>query len=316
MTKTDTRSTPNESPGRHRRLFSSLESVIALISTLAILLYLVLRYLTATPRNVSGIPLFVTLALGGVPILIDLIRKLARGELGTDVLAGVAIITSVILGEYLVGAIIVLMFSGGIALEQYATLRASSVLDALAKRMPRIAHRKLEIGIADISLDQVVVGEILSVLPHEYCPVDGVVVEGHGTMDESFLTGEPFEMSKAPGSQVLSGAINGESMLEIRATRLPVDSRYARIMQVMQQAEQNRSQLRRLGDRLGAWYTPAALMVAVFGWVLSGQSERFLAVIVIATPCPLLIAIPVAVIGAISLAAKRGIIIKNPAMLE
>ena len=316
MTKTDTRSTPNESPGRHRRLFSSLESVIALISTLAILLYLVLRYLTATPRNVSSIPLFVTLVIGGLPILFDLIRKLSRRELGTDVLAGVAIITSVILGEYLVGAIIVLMFSGGIALEQYATHRASSVLDALAKRMPRIAHRKLETGIADIALDQVAVGEILSVLPHEYCPVDGVVIEGHGTMDESFLTGEPFEMSKAPGSQVLSGAINGESMLEIHATRLPVDSRYARIMQVMQRAEQNRPHLRRLGDRLGAWYTPVALMVAVFGWALSGQSDRFLAVIVIATPCPLLIAIPVAVIGAISLAAKRGIIVKNPAMLE
>ncbi|MGH9930482.1 MAG: heavy metal translocating P-type ATPase [Pyrinomonadaceae bacterium] len=299
-----------------RPSFSSLETVVALISTLAILLHLILQYLTAAPRHVSSIPLFVTLVIGGLPILFDLIRRLSRRELGTDVLAGVAIITSVILGEYLVGAIIVLMFSGGIALEQYATHRASSVLDALAKRMPRSAHRKLETGIADISLDQVTVGELLSVLPHEYCPVDGVIVEGHGTMDESFLTGEPFEMSKAPGSQVLSGAINGESVLAIRATKLPVDSRYARIMQVMQQAEQNRPQLRRLGDRLGAWYTPVALVVALFGWVLSGDSDRFLAVIVIATPCPLLIAIPVAVIGAISLAARRGIIIKNPAMLE
>ncbi len=314
MTKTATPSIPNESSSRHRR--SSLETVVALISSLSILLHLTLRYLTATPDNVSSIPLFVTLVIGGLPILFDLIRKLSRRELGTDVLAGVAIITSVILGEYLVGAIIVLMFSGGIALEQYATHRASSVLDALAKRMPRIAHRKLETGIADISLDQVTVGEILSVLPHEYCPVDGVIVEGHGTMDESFLTGEPFEMSKAPGSQVLSGAINGESMLAIRATKLPVDSRYARIMQVMQQAEQNRPQLRRLGDRLGGWYAPVALIIAVLAWALSGDSDRFLAVIVIATPCPLLIAIPVAVIGAISLAARRGIIIKNPAMLE
>jgi len=316
MRRTDRRSIPNEPPGKHGRLFSSLEAVVALISTLAILLHLALRYLTATPVNVSSIPLFITLAIGGAPILFDLIRKLSRRQLGTDVLAGVAIITSVILAEYLVGAIIVLMFSGGIALEQYATHRASSVLDALAKRMPRIAHRKLETGIVDISLDQVIVGEILNVLPHEYCPVDGVIVEGHGTMDESFLTGEPFEMSKAPGSQVLSGAINGESVLGIRATKLPVDSRYARIMQVMRQAEQNRPQLRRLGDRIGAWYTPIALVVAVFGWALSGQSDRFLAVIVIATPCPVLIGIPVAVIGAISLAARRSIIIKNPALLE
>jgi heavy metal translocating P-type ATPase len=208
------------------------------------------------------------------------------------------------------------MFSGGIALEQYATHRASSVLDALARRMPRIAHKKLEAGIAEIPLDQISIGEILIVLPHEYCPVDAVVVEGHSTMDESYLTGEPFEMSKAPGSQVLSGAINGESAMTIRATKLPVDSRYAKIMQVMAEAEQNRPQIRRLGDRLGAWYTPAALIMAGLGWALSGDSDRFLAVIVIATPCPLLIAIPVAVIGAISLAARRGIIIKNPAVLE
>jgi heavy metal translocating P-type ATPase len=311
-----TRSIPKRTSSRLGQVFASLEAVVALVASLSILLHLTLRYLTATPPRVASIPLIVTLVIGGLPLLVDLIRKLWRRELGTDVLAGVAIVTSIILGEYLVGAIIVLMFSGGIALEQYATHRASSVLDALAKRMPRVAHTKFESGIVDISLDQVTVGELLIVLPHEYCPVDGVVVEGHGTMDESYLTGEPFEMSKAPGSQVLSGAVNGENVLAMRATKLPVDSRYARIMQVMQEAEQNRPQLRRLGDRLGAWYTPVALGMAVLGWALSGYSDRFLAVIVIATPCPLLIAIPVAVIGAISLAARRGIIIKNPAMLE
>jgi heavy metal translocating P-type ATPase len=301
--------------GRHF-IAPSYETFIAVTATASILVHLVLRYLMAAPRTAWSVPLYLTLVVGGLPILVDLSRKLWKRELGTDVLAGLAIITSLILREYLVGAIIVLMFSGGIALEQYATRRASSVLDALAKRMPRIAHRKLDSGIADISLDQVTIGEILVVLPHEYCPVDGEVVEGHGTMDESYLTGEPFEMSKAPGSQVLSGATNGESVLLIRATKLSVDSRYARIMQVMQEAEQKRPQLRRLGDRLGAWYTPVALIIAVLGWTLSGDSDRFLAVIVIATPCPLLIAIPVAVIGAISLAARRGIIIKNPAMLE
>ena len=299
---------------RLRKIFSSLETIIALIASLSILFHLALRYLWPTPGNVF--PLFLTLVVGGVPILFELIRKLLRRELGTDVLAGVAIVTSVLLGQYLVGAIIVLMFSGGIALEQYATRRASSVLEALAKRMPRIAHRKLASGVAEISLDLVEIGETLIVLPHEYCPVDGVVTEGHGTMDESYLTGEPFEMSKAPGSQVLSGAVNGESLLTIRATRLARDSRYARIMQVMHDAEQRRPQMRRLGDRIGAWYTPAALLTACLGWALSSNPDRFLAVIVIATPCPLLIGIPVAIIGAISLAARRAIIIKNPAMLE
>lgn len=301
---------------RTAQFLTSLESATAITAGVAILVYLVLRYLAGVSPSASAIPLYLTLLIGGVPILLDLARQLWRREIGTDVLAGLSIITSVWLGEYLVGSIIVLMFAGGVALEQYATRRASSVLEALARRLPRIAHRKLATGLADISLDEVEVGEILIVLPHEYCPVDGEVVEGHGTMDESYLTGEPFEMSKAPGSQVLSGAINGEHLLTIRATKLPVDSRYAKIMQVMQEAEERRPQLRRLGDRLGAWYVPAALIVAFAGWALSGNADRFLAVIVIATPCPLLIGIPVAVIGAISLAARRGIIIKNPTMLE
>ena len=134
-----TRSIAARLPSRLRQIFSSLETIIALTASLSILLHLALRYLWPTPVNVF--PLFVTLVIGGAPILFELIRKLLRRELGTDVLAGVAIVTSVLLGQYLVGAIIVLMFSGGIALEQYATHRASSVLEALAKRMPRIAHR-------------------------------------------------------------------------------------------------------------------------------------------------------------------------------
>lgn len=294
----------------------SHETYIAAFSLAGVLISLVLRFVVGASAFITLLPLFATLTVGGLPLLISLARSLASREFGSDVLAGVSIVTSVMLGEYLVGAIIVLMLSGGVALEHYATRRASSVLDALAKRMPRIAHKKLDSGLVDISLEEVSIGEILIVLPHEYCPVDGTVIDGHGTMDESYLTGEPFEMSKAPGSQVLSGAVNGESVLTIKAMKLPVDSRYAKIMQVMREAEQKRPRLRRLGDRLSAWYTPAALIVAAAGWIISGNPDRFLAVIVIATPCPLLIGIPIAIIGAISLAARRGIIIKNPAMLE
>ena len=135
-------------------------------------------------------------------------------------------------------------------------------------------------------------------------------------MDESYLTGEPFEISKAPGSKVLSGAINGDMALTIEAEKLAVDSRYAKIMQVMEQSQDKRPQLRRIGDRIGAWYTPLAMGVAGLTWLLTGDSTRFLAVVVIATPCPLILAIPVAVIGAISLSARHSIIIKNPAALE
>jgi len=182
--------------------------------------------------------------------------------------------------------------------------------------MPNIAHRKETAGLVDIKLADVRIGDELTVLPHEICPVDGVVLEGHGVMDEAYLTGEPYEISKTPGSAVISGAINGEKMFVIRAAKLAEDSRYARIMKVMQQTEQQRPKLRRLGDQLGAWYTPIALGVAAAAALFSGRAERFLAVVVIATPCPLLLAIPTAIIGAISLAARRAIVIKNPAVLE
>ena len=256
------------------------------------------------------------LFVGGSPLLFDLLKKSFAKEFGADLLAGISIVTSLLLGEYLAGSIVVLMLSGGTALEQYATRRASSVLGALAKRMPRVAHRASGTQLTEINLADVALDDRLVVFPHEICPVDGVVVEGRGSMDESYLTGEPFQMSKVAGSGVLSGAVNGDSALTIQVVKLPLDSRYAKIMRVMQEAEANRPKLRRVADRLGAWYTVLAVAVALAGWAVGGNPTRFLAVLVIATPCPLLLAIPVAIVGAVSLAASRAIIIKNPAMLE
>jgi heavy metal translocating P-type ATPase len=289
---------------------------IALLTIAGILLHLFLRYLLNSARIAWQVPLIAVLIIGGVPLLVPLTQKLFAREFGSDHLAGISIITSVILGEYLVAAIVILMLSGGTALEHFASRRASSVLHALAKRMPQVAHRKYANNLSDVALTDVAIGDTLVILPHEICPVDGVVVEGHGKMNEAYLTGEPFEIAKTPGSEVLSGSINGDAALHIRAEKLAVDSRYARIMRVMQDAEQRRPRIRRLGDTLGAWYTPVALSLAGIAWAATGESHRFLAVLVVATPCPLLISIPVAVIGAISLAARRGIIIKNPAALE
>jgi heavy metal translocating P-type ATPase len=289
---------------------------IALFTIAGILLHLFLRYLLNSSRIAWQAPLVAILIVGGVPLLVPLTQKLFAREFGSDHLAGISIITSVILGEYLVAAIVILMLSGGTALEQFASRRASSVLDALAKRMPQVAHQKCDAHLSDVRLQDIAIGDMLVVFPHEICPVDGVVVEGHGKMNEAYLTGEPFEIAKTPGSEVLSGSINGDAALHIRAEKLAVDSRYARIMQVMQDAEQRRPHIRRLGDKLGAWYTPVALSLAGIAWAATGESHRFLAVLVVATPCPLLISIPVAVIGAISLSARRGIIIKNPAVLE
>jgi heavy metal translocating P-type ATPase len=296
--------------------FFSREMYIAALCVVAIPWHLIALYIFHTSARTSNWPLIAVLLTGGTPLLITLLRNIAAGQFGSDLLAGMSIVTSAILGEYLAGCVIVLMLSGGNALEQFATRRASAVLNALARRMPLIAHRKTDSGIADIGLDEVRIDDLLVVFPHEHCPVDGDVVEGQGVMDESYLTGEPYQISKVTGSPVLSGAINGESALTIRVGQLPVDSRYQKIVRVMEQAELSRPRFRRLGDRLGAWYTVLALLVAIAGWIAGRDPTRFLAVLVIATPCPLLLAIPIAIIGAISVAAARAIIIKDPAMLE
>ncbi len=290
--------------------------LIAAFCVAAIAAHLVLRFGFHTSVPTSNLPLLATIALGGAPLLYGLLRKVLGREFGSDLLGGISILTSVWLGEYLAGSIIVLMLSGGEALESYALRSASSVLAALARRMPTVAHRKSHDEIQDVALGEVAVGDTLVIYPHDICPVDGVVVEGHGAMDESYLTGEPFENTKTSGSKVLSGAINGESALTIRTTLRAADSRYAKIMEVMRESEQTRPRLRRLGDRLGAIYTPVALTLAFLAWGASGDATRFLAVLVIATPCPLLIAIPVAIIGSISLCARRGIIVKSPVVLE
>jgi heavy metal translocating P-type ATPase len=293
-------------------------ALIAGLAVAAIAIHLLLRFLwlpNASPHW-WNLPLWITLAVGGSPLVFGLLRKALRREFGSDLLAGISIVTSVILGEYLAGTLVVLMLSGGEALEAYAVRRASSVLRALARRMPAVAHRRTPGPARDVSLSEIQIGDELVVHPHEVCPVDGTVQEGRGTMDESYLTGEPYLLPKSPGSSVLSGAINGDALLVIRADKLAVDSRYAKIMQVMRDSEQRRPRLRRLGDQLGAIYTPVAVALALAAWGLSGDPRRFLAVLVVATPCPLLIAIPVAIIGAISLAARRGIIIKDPVILE
>jgi heavy metal translocating P-type ATPase len=309
-----------EPPGRAWSSPSGLwyrkTTLIAALSIGAILLHLALRFGFRTTPGTYQIPLLATLALGGLPLLYDLLRQLLKREFGSDLLGGISIITSILLGEYLAGSIIVLMLAGGEALESYALRSASSVLAALAGRMPSIAHRKRGADMLDVALADIAVGDTLVIHPHEICPADGVVIEGHGVMDESYLTGEPFQITKTAGSTVISGAINGESALTIRTTQRAADSRYAKIMEVMRESEAGRPQLRRLGDQLGAVYTPVALTVALLAWAISGESIRFLAVLVIATPCPLLLAIPIAIIGSIALCARRAIIVKSPVVLE
>lgn len=235
---------------------------------------------------------------------------------GADVLAAIAMITGFILKEYLATSFIILMLASGQTLEQFAAAKASSVLQTLAKRMPQCAHRKVKNRIENVSLELINIGDIVIIYPNEPCPVDGLVIDGNGSMDESYLTGEPYLISKAPGSNVLSGAINGSQVLTVQVSKLLADSRYSSIVKVLEDAENKRPQMRRLADNIGAIFAPIAICIALLAWWLSSESIRFLSVLVIATPCPLLIAVPITIISAISKAAKQAIIIKDPLLLE
>lgn len=259
----------------------------------------------------------VGLALSSFGVIYEVLADFREGKLGSDLLAVLAILVSLILGEYIAGLVIVVMVSGGELLEELATSRASSVLRALARRMPAQAQRRLADGTLEtIAASEINVDDIIVIAPHGICPADGTVVEGYGVMDEAYLTGEPALIPKAPGAEVLSGAINGEAALAVRVLKRVADSRYAQIVKVIEHTSQLQIPVRRLGDRIGAVFTPLALGAAFLSWFLSGEPTRFLAVLVVATPCPLIIAIPVAILGAVSVAAKHGILIRQAGLLE
>jgi heavy metal translocating P-type ATPase len=266
--------------------------------------------------SIGNLAIISVIIIGGVPLLVEILLKALKGDLGSDLLAAIALIVAVYLEQFLAADLVILMLASGQALEIYASKKASFALAALAKRLPSIAHKKTGNQISDIKIDQIKIDDLIAIYPFETSPIDGIVVEGRGTMDESYLTGEPYHLSKAVGSAVLSGAINGENLLVIKAEKLAIDSRYSKIMQVMQDAENKRPNLRRLGDQIGAIFAPIALIFACATWYFTGDIMRFLSVLVVATPCPLLIAIPIVIISAISVAAKNGIIIKDPAILE
>jgi len=288
-------------------------------SGLAIALYFIAQQFNLNPvftLAAPDVPLLTVIIIGGIPLLYQIVIKLRRGSIGADFLGAIELVAATLLDQYLAAILIIIMLSGGQALEAYAMRKASSVLRALSDRMPQKAHRKTATGNEEIELSAIVIGDEIVVFPHETAPVDGIVTTGQGTMDESYLTGEPYQVSKAPGAAVLSGAINGEAVLTIRAEKLPHDSRYAQIMEVMQEAEQKRPRLTRLGDQLGGAFAVFALIVSGIVWLVTGDALRFLAVLIVATPCPLIIAIPITIICAISLAARCGIIIKDPTVLE
>lgn len=286
---------------------------LSILSIIAIALYFLLKLLAP---EFADWPLLFIIFLGAGPLIWQIGIKLYHKNFGADILAAISIVAAFILGQYLAGVLVIMMLASGQALERFALRRASSLLYQLTKRMPTRARRRIGDKVEDIDTSEIRVGDLIIIAPHETSPVDGEVIEGHGYMDESYLTGEPYKVAKTPGVLVISGSINSETALLIKATRLPKDSRYAQIINVIKEAEQKKPYIRRLGDQLGAIFAPISLLLAVSAWIYTKEPLRFLSVLVIATPCPLLIAIPVALISAISLAARRGILIKDPVILE
>ncbi|MBO9578198.1 MAG: cadmium-translocating P-type ATPase [Microbacteriaceae bacterium] len=247
---------------------------------------------------------------------VQMVRAMLRREFGLDVLAVTAIVATVVVGEYVAALIVVLMLTGGEALEDAANRRARGELNALLDRSPRIAHRRDADGIRDVPAGELRIGDVIVVQPAEVVPVDGVVLSAAAEVDASSVTGESLPVALAAGATVLSGSVNGAAAMELTATATAADSQYARIVALVREASESRAPVVRLADRFAVPFTLLSLAIAGVAWAVSGQPGRFAEVLVLATPCPLLIAAPVAFIGGMSRAARRGILVKGGGVLE
>lgn len=256
-----------------------------------------------------------TLAIG-VRLLIGMLKELMKGKWGVDVLAIAAIAATNAVGEYWAALVIVLMLTGGEALEDYAGKRAQRELTALMDRAPKIARVKTGDGTNEIPVEKVLVNDIVLILPGEVIPVDGVITQGEALVDESSLTGESEPVEKTVGSEVSSGTVNGETPIEVKALRISSDSQYAQIVELVKAASDSRAPFVRLADHYAVPFTIISFAIAGYAWWISGNPTRFAEVLVVATPCPLLLGAPIAMISGMSRAARHGIIMKSGGVLE
>ncbi len=296
-----------------RRSFSFTQTMPLLVLAGFALAGMVAVFIDLAPARLL---LATILILGSAPYAWRTLSDFFRGKFGVDIIAIAAMATSFVLNEYLAGAVILLMLSGGEALEQYALARARRQLTNLLNRAPSIAHRKRGTRLTDIPVSKVALGDHLLVKQGEPIPVDGFILDGVSLIDESMITGEPLPVEKKKHSPVQSGSINVGDVIIIHATHLSHDSRYQQIVRLVTAAEKNKAPIVRLADRFSASFTFITALIASFAWWYSQDPLLALAVLVVATPCPLIVATPVAIMSAVSLAAKRGIIVKHGGALE
>lgn len=260
--------------------------------------------------------LIAILLIGSFPFLKNMFISFCKKEFGVDLIAVVSIVSSVLIGEYVAGAVILLMLSGGEFLEAYALKRARRDLTLLLANAPSVAHIKDGEKILDVKAEEVKVNDTIVIKPGEIIPVDGIVMNGESQVDESTLTGEALPVDKAPHHMVMSGTTNVSSALEVRALRASKESKYQQIIKLVRDAESHKAPFVRLADRYSVWFTICAFTLAAIGWFVSKDPARALAVLVVATPCPLILATPIAFASGISRAAKRGVIVKRGAAIE
>ncbi|MBX9928625.1 MAG: heavy metal translocating P-type ATPase [Gemmatimonadaceae bacterium] len=306
---------PSTPPGRGA-LVVPLRTLLIPLTTIAALLVGGALHL-ARPEPWDETLLFGALIVAGAPVVWRTVRGMLRGEFASDVVAMLAILTAVALREPIAGLVIVLMQSGGELLEHYAEGRASDAVRALEAEAPRIAHR-LSAGAraVDIDVDAIVVGDRLLVRPGEMLPADAIVEEGRSHVDAARLTGEAIPVPAVPGIALRSGSVNLDGALTVRATAVAAASLYAQIVALVRTAQSEKAPIQRLADRYAVWFTPLTLVVCGIAWWISGDPQRVLAVLVVATPCPLILATPVAIIGGINRAARERIIVRTGGGLE
>lgn len=259
---------------------------------------------------------FTALICGGIPIVFKTVRGMLRGVFASDIVAMLAIVTAALMNQAFAGAVVVLMQSGGEAMERYGLRRASSSLHALLQRAPRVAHRKKRDVLENIEVAEVKVGDILIVPQGDLIPVDGTIVQGEAEIDEAALTGEPLTHMKGEGATVLSGSLNVNGAFEMRADKISEESQYATIIRLVRKAQEEKAPIQRLADRYAVYFTPLTLLISCIGWLITKDPKTILSVLVVATPCPLILATPVAVISGMNRAAQEGIIVKGGAPLE
>lgn len=256
------------------------------------------------------------LIIGTVVIWVIFIKNLYKGVFGIDIIAGVALISTLIAKQYLAGVVILLMFIGGQLLEEYAMRRAKRELSLLISRNPRSANLKTKDGFIEVSLDKIKTGDLVLSKPGEIVAVDGVIVEGESSLDEAVLTGESNPVFKSPKQLVYAGTENISNPIIIKVLKEVNDTKYSEILHLVKNSESHKAKIVRLADKYSVYFTLLTFLVAGITWFLTGDFIRVISVLVVATPCPLLIATPVAIMSGMSKAYKKGIIVKNGVALE